>query len=43
MKNHIPSENKSGIYQTNCMDCKQIYTGKRKRDLETRTKKTLEI
>ena len=31
MKDHIPPENKSGIYQINCKDCEKIYIGKTKR------------
>ena len=38
LKDNIPPENKSGIYQINCKDCKKIYIGKTKRNLETRVK-----
>ena len=43
MKDNIPPEKKSGIYQINCKDCEKIYIGKTKRDLETRVKDTLKI
>ena len=38
LKENIPPEKKSGIYQINCMDCENIYVGKTKRDLETSVK-----
>ena len=38
LKDNIPPEKKSGIYQINCKDCEKIYIGKTKRDLETRVK-----
>ena len=38
LKDHFPSENKSGIYQINSKDCEKIYIGKTKRGLETRVK-----
>ena len=38
LKDNIPSEKKSGIYQINCKDCEKIYIRKTKRDLETRVK-----
>ena len=38
MKDNIPPANKAGIYQINCKDCKKIYIGKTKRNLETRVK-----
>ena len=43
LKNNIPPEKKSGIYQINCKDCEKIYIGKKKRNLETRVKDTLGI
>ena len=36
LKDNIPHEKKSGIYQINCNDCEKIYIGIAKRDLETR-------
>ena len=38
LKDNIPPENKSGIYQINCKVCEKIYIGKTKRNLETRVK-----
>ena len=38
LKDNIPPEKKSGIYQIICKDCEEIYLGKTKRDLETRIK-----
>ena len=38
LKDNIPPENKSGIYQINCKDCEKIYIGKTKINLETRVK-----
>ena len=38
LKDNIPPEKKSGIYQINCKDCKKIYIGKTNIDLETRVK-----
>ena len=40
LKDNIPSEEKSGIYQINCKDCEK-YVGKTKRDLETRVKEPI--
>ena len=38
LKDNIPSEKKSGIYQINSKVCEKIYIGKTKRNLETRVK-----
>ena len=38
LKDNIPPEKKSEIYQTNCKDCEKIYIEKTKRNLETRVK-----
>ena len=38
LKDNILPEKKSGIYLIYCKDCKKIYIGKTKRDLETRIK-----
>jgi GIY-YIG catalytic domain. len=39
LKDNIPPEKISGIYQINCKDCEKINIGKTKRNLETRVKK----
>ena len=38
LKDNIPPENKSGIYQINCKDCEKIYIGNTQINLETRVK-----
>ena len=40
LKDNIPPEKNSGIYQINCKDCEKIYIyiGKTKRNLKTRVK-----
>ena len=45
MKDRIPPEKKSGIYQINCKDCEKIYIyiRKTKRDLETWVKEHFRI
>jgi GIY-YIG catalytic domain. len=38
LKDNIPPEKKSGIYQIKCKDCEKIYIGKTKIDLKTKVK-----
>ena len=38
LKDYIPPQKKSGIYQIDCKDCEKLYMGKTKRELGTRVK-----